>query len=76
MLKIIGKQNARAQQAQQEEEEKRKLEEEKKGEDGSTGEAQQVQGVTKVKKSPGEIRLRKDLQELDLPSHAAVNFPD
>ena len=40
MLKILGKQNDRAKQAQQEEEEKKKIEEEKKGEDGSTGEAQ------------------------------------
>ena len=40
MLKILGKKNDRAMQAQQEEEEKKKIEEEKKGEDGSTGEAQ------------------------------------
>ena len=28
------------------------------------------------KKTAAEIRLRKDLQELDLPSHAEVNFPE
>ena len=28
------------------------------------------------KKSPGEIRLKKEITELDLPAHARVNFPD
>ncbi len=30
----------------------------------------------KVKKSPGEIRLKKEIGELDLPSHAEISFPD
>ena len=29
----------------------------------------------KKKKSPGELRLQKEIQELDIPSHAVVNFP-
>lgn len=28
------------------------------------------------KKSPGEIRLKKEITELDLPSHAQIAFPD
>ncbi len=28
------------------------------------------------KKSPGEIRLKKEIAELDLPTHAQVLFPD
>jgi len=28
------------------------------------------------KKSPGELRLKKEVAELDLPSHAEVRFPD
>ena len=28
------------------------------------------------KKKPGEIRLRKELGELDMPKHAKVKFPD
>ena len=31
--------------------------------------------VTK-KKSPGELRLKKEIAEMDLPTHAQVNFPD
>ncbi len=73
MMKILGKKNAREEQAKKEEEEKQKLDEETKG-DGATGEVQPT--APKVKKAAGEIRLRKDLQELDLPSHAAINFPD
>ena len=30
----------------------------------------------KQKKSPGELRLKKEITELDLPAHAQVNFPD
>lgn len=39
----------------------------------------QVTGVAplgKNKKSPGELRLKKEIAELDLPSHAQVHFPD
>lgn len=39
-----------------------------------------VNGATttavKVKKSPGELRLKKEVGELDLPGHAEINFPD
>ncbi len=78
MLKIIGKQNARAKQVEQPpadaDEQMKNDHEEVKGENGSTGQAAQT--GTRVKKSAAEIRLRKDLQELDLPSHAVTNFPD
>ena len=30
----------------------------------------------KTKVSPGERRLKVDLGEIDLPSHAVLNFPD
>lgn len=43
----------------------RDKEEEKKGGEGYT-----------KKKAPGELRLKKELGELDLPSHAKVVFPD
>ena len=46
-----------------------------KVEEGGTGDAQPAQTVVK-KKTAGEIRLRKDLGELDLPLHATTNFPD
>ena len=46
-------------------------EEEKKAET-----EEESKGYTKQKRSPGEIRLKKELQELDLPAHAAVNYPD
>ena len=49
---------------QREEEDKKKIE------DGNTIE------VPKVKKVPGEIRLRKDLEDLNLPSYLAVTVPD
>ena len=48
----------------------RDLEEEKKAEE--TGEAI----VTVKKKSPGELRLKKEITELDLPSHAETNWPN
>lgn len=32
--------------------------------------------VVKVKKTPGELRLQKEIGELDLPSHAEINFPE
>ena len=28
------------------------------------------------KKSPGELRLKKEVTELDLPVHSQVHFPD
>lgn len=49
----------------------RDKEEEKKQEDLPNGTS-----VTKQKKSPGELRLKKEITELDLPQHAQVNFPD
>ena len=70
MLRILKKQTDRDKQA--EEEAMKKQEEEEKLGGGSTGD----QPVVKVKKSPGELRLKKDLAELDLPNHASVNFPD
>ena len=45
----------------------KKEEEEVKGEEGPVTEK-------KVKKSPGELRLQKELTELDCPSHAKVDF--
>ena len=42
-------------------------EEEEKTKDGE---------VKKVKKSPAEIRWRKEIGDLDLPDHAVVDFPD
>ena len=63
MLKILKKQTDRDKQA--EEEAKKKQEEEEKA-GGVTGE----QPVARIKKSPGELRLKKDLAELDLPNHA------
>ena len=69
MLKIMKKQTDRDRQA--EEEAKKKQEEEEKA-GGVSGD----QTVVKVKKSAGELRLKKDLVELDLPNHANVNFPD
>ena len=43
-------------------------EEEKKGEEGTV--------IVKPKKAPGEIRLKKEISELDLPGHASIHFPD
>jgi ubiquitin-conjugating enzyme E2 M len=51
----------------------RDKEEEKKGEDAV--ENGQVTTTTK-KKSPGELRLKKEIAEMDLPAHAEVRFPD
>ena len=51
----------------------RDKEEDKKQEDGQGDGAPIV--ITK-KKSPGELRLKKEVAELDLPSHAQVKFPD
>jgi len=62
MIKIFNK----TKRDQLEEEEKKKSEEDKVG-----GEE-----PPKVKKSPGEIRLKKEINELDLPAHAQVVFPD
>ena len=45
--------------------------EDKKTEDAN---AQSQDG--KKKKSPGEIRVQKELMEIDIPSYTAVNFPD
>ena len=72
MLKILKKQTDRDKQAE-EEAAKKQEEEEKKA---AAGGVPSDQPVVKVKKSPGELRLKKDLAELDLPAHASVNFPD
>lgn len=50
------------------EEEKKKETEEEKGEEGHTG--------GKKKRSPAEIRLEKELIEIDLPKHAQMSYPD
>lgn len=44
-------------------------------EDGNVNGAHATTSI-KVKKSPGELRLKKEIGELDLPSHAEINFPD
>ena len=49
---------------------KREEEEKKMKEDEDTTE------VPKVKMSSGERRLRKDLEDLNLPSYLAVTVPD
>ncbi len=49
----------------------RDKEEEKKQEEDVT----QTTGP-KIKKSPGELRLKKEVTELDLPAHAEIRFPD
>ena len=52
-------------------ENKRAQEEEKKAEeDAKNG----IVTEKKVKKSPAEIRLQGEVQELDIPSHAQCNF--
>jgi len=40
---------------------------------GTVGQPVQPQ---KTKKSPGELRLKKEIAELDLPNHAEISFPD
>ena len=50
------------------EEQKKKEEEESKG-DGAA-----VVVSEKVRKSPGEIRLQKEIQELEFPNHASIKF--
>ena len=50
-------------------EEEKKMQEEGKLEEGASA------GPVK-KKTPGELRLFTDIQELDLPSHAKAVFPD
>ena len=76
MLGVFKKKNAREEELRKEEEDKKKKDEEMKGENGSTGEAEEVKGPARVRVSPGEIRFKKDLLELDLPPHAETNFPD
>ena len=71
MLKIIKGKTDRDKQA--EEEAKKKYEEEEKVGGGVIGDHPPI---VKVKTSPGELRLKKDLAELDLPVHASVNFPE
>ena len=59
MLKLFNRKNERDQ------------EEDKKQEDESMP---SISAGAK-KKSPGELRLKKEITELDLPSHAQVLFP-
>ena len=47
-----------------------KEEEEKKEEEGTTDEQKAP------KKSPGELRIQKEILELDIPGHAKVSFPN
>ena len=47
-----------------------KEEEEKKEEEGI------VDQPKTQKKCPGELRLQKEIQELDIPGHAKVSFPN
>ena len=61
MIKIFNRKTDR-----DKEEEKR---EEEKGEGGAPAGG-------KKKRSPGELRLKKEIAELDLPKHAQVMFPD
>ena len=63
MIKL-KKQNKRA----QEEEEK------KQEEEAATG-GSQPNEVKKSKKSPGELRIQKEIQELDIPTHATIKYP-
>ena len=50
----------------------RDKEEEKKAEENPN----EIVVAKGKKKSPGEIRLKKEITELDLPAHARVNIPD
>lgn len=65
MINLFKKKNQRT-----EEEEKLKQEQEAQAQDG------QPTAVVRVKKSPGELRLKKEIGELDLPRHAEIHFPD
>ncbi len=60
MLKLFNKKTERDQ------------EEEKKQQESG----EPTQTATTKKKSPGELRMKKEIAELDLPSHAKVTFPD
>ena len=51
---------------------KAKEEEEKKTEDAANG----IETVVKVKKTPGELRLQKELIELDVPAYAEISYPE
>lgn len=65
MINLFKRKNIR-----EEEEEKKKIEEE------ANADAQPTHAPPKVKKSPGELRLKKEIGELDLPAHAEITFPD
>ena len=51
---------------------KRAKEEELKREEDPTAPLEPL----KKKKSPGEIRIQKELMEIDVPIHAKVEFPN
>ena len=56
-------------QTKRNQEEAKKIEEAKaRGED--------VETTKKTKKSAAELRLQKEITELDIPSHASVKFPE
>jgi ubiquitin-conjugating enzyme E2 M len=63
MLKLFNRKTER-------DKEEEKKEEEIKEATGATSVA------PKTKKSPGELRLKKEIAELDLPAHAHISFPD
>jgi hypothetical protein len=69
MINLFKRNNAR------EEEEKKKKEEADRVA-LENGEAVGPSTTGRVKKSPGELRLKKEIAELDLPSHAEIHFPD
>ncbi len=59
--------------AEAEEEKKRKEEEELKSDPNANPDGAPV---VRKKKTAGEIRLQKDIAELDLPTHAIAKFPE
>ncbi|CAD7953935.1 unnamed protein product [Amoebophrya sp. A25] len=48
----------------------------KKKDDGGTGEAASSDATADGKKQPGEIRIQKELDELDVPPQCKLQFPD
>ena len=66
MINLFSRQNKR----EEEEKKARAQDEEMKGDEGTT------QAPAKTKRSPGLIRLQKEVGELDLPRHVEITFPD
>lgn len=70
MLNILKRNNQR-------EQEEKKLKDLQEEEEIKNGIIPANNGtIQKTKKSPGELRLKKEIAELDLPTHAEINFPD